>query len=120
MKNDGRIYTEPVSFSWADIKKNPEGLLPVIIQDDENLEVLMLAYMNEEAWNKTLASGVMTYFSRSRQEIWVKGETSGHYQYVRSLSLDCDNDTLLARVYQTGAACHTGARSCFFNLIEEK
>ncbi len=81
----------------------------------------MLAYMNEEAFNKTLQSGKMTYWSRSREEIWVKGLTSGHFQYVKSLLLDCDNDTILAKVAQVGAACHTGNYSCFFQeLVQRK
>ena len=77
----------------------------------------MLAYMNEEAFQKTLESGRMTYWSRSRRELWIKGLTSGHFQYVQSLTLDCDNDTLLAKVEQVGAACHTGSYSCFFKEL---
>ena len=80
----------------------------------------MLAYMNEESYEKTLLTGKMTYYSRSRQELWLKGETSGHYQYVKSLTADCDKDTILAKVSQVGAACHTGARSCFFREIAHK
>ena len=80
----------------------------------------MMAYMNEEAFEKTLATGTMTYYSRSRQKLWLKGETSGHFQYVRSLSIDCDNDTILAKVHQIGAACHTGNRSCFFTSLAAK
>lgn len=105
---------------WEDLKKNSDGMVPVIVQDYIQNDVLMMAYMNEEAYNKTCESGVMTYFSRSRQELWIKGETSGNYQYLKSLTADCDNDTLLARVLQTGVACHTGARSCFFNEIIKK
>ena len=77
----------------------------------------MVAYMNEEAYQTTLKTGRMTYYSRSRDELWVKGETSGHYQYVKSMMADCDKDTILAKVSQIGAACHTGAHSCFFNEI---
>ena len=77
----------------------------------------MLAYMNEEAFNQTVKTGRMTYYSRSRQELWIKGETSGHYQYVSSLDIDCDNDTILAKVRQIGAACHTGNRSCFYRNL---
>ena len=77
----------------------------------------MVAYMNEEAFQLTVETGRMTYWSRSRQEIWVKGLTSGHFQYVKSLFLDCDNDTILAKVEQVGAACHTGSRSCFFQTL---
>ena len=104
-------------FDFGRIKTDDKGLVPVIVQDDETEEVLMLAYMNEEAYNLTLKRGVMTYFSRSRQELWLKGDTSGHFQYVRSLKLDCDLDTILARVEQVGAACHTGSHSCFFNTV---
>ena len=105
---------------WSDLKKNSDGMVPVIVQDYKTNEVLMCAYMNEEAYIKTLKSGVMTYYSRSRQSLWIKGETSGHYQYIKALSADCDLDTLLAKVYQIGAACHTGAYSCFFNDILKK
>ena len=95
-------------------------LIPAIIQEKSTGEVLMLAYMNEEAYNTTLRTGKMTYWSRSRDELWTKGLTSGHLQYVKSLTLDCDNDTILARVSQVGAACHTGNRTCFFRpLIRE-
>ncbi len=104
-------------FTWADFKLNSDGLLPVVVQDFDNHQVLMMAYMNEEAFQHTLLTGKMTYFSRSRQELWVKGETSGHYQYLRQLSVDCDNDTLLAKVVQIGAACHTGNRSCFYREV---
>ncbi|SFA73105.1 phosphoribosyl-ATP pyrophosphatase /phosphoribosyl-AMP cyclohydrolase [Acetitomaculum ruminis DSM 5522] len=105
------------SLSWCDLKLNSDGLLPVIVQDYKTMDVLMMAYMNEEAFNTTVKTGKMTYYSRSRQNLWIKGETSGHYQYVRSLSIDCDNDTLLAKVVQIGAACHTGNKSCFYNEI---
>lgn len=106
-------------FGFDRLKTDGAGLVPVIVQDDKTDEVLMLAYMNEEAYNLTLERGVMTYFSRSRQELWLKGDTSGHFQYVRSLKLDCDLDTILARVEQVGAACHTGSHSCFFNTVAE-
>lgn len=89
------------------------GLLPAIIQDDSSGVVLMLAWMDHEAVRRTLTSGRVTFWSRSRQEYWRKGDTSGHRQYVRSVALDCDADTLLIRVEQVGAACHTGTRSCF-------
>ena len=105
------------AFGWEELKKNSDGLVPVIVQDADNLEVLMMAYMNQEAYEMTIATGRMTYFSRSRQQLWIKGETSGHYQYVRSLAIDCDEDTLLARVIQIGAACHTGNRSCFYRDV---
>ena len=106
------------SIPFSEFKLNSDGLIPVIVQDYKTDEVLMLAYMNEEAYDTTITTGRMTYFSRSRQQLWIKGETSGHYQYVRSIEIDCDNDTLLAKVKQIGAACHTGNRSCFYrNLI---
>ena len=91
----------------------------VIAQDYQTNEVLMLAYMNEEAFNTTLETGKMTYWSRSRNELWTKGLTSGHLQFVKSLTLDCDNDTILAKVEQIGAACHTGNRTCFFKTLTE-
>jgi phosphoribosyl-ATP pyrophosphohydrolase/phosphoribosyl-AMP cyclohydrolase len=108
------------AYKWSDFTKNSDGMVPVIVQDYRTLEVLMMAYMNEESFEHTLKSGKMTYYSRSRQELWLKGETSGHYQYVKSLTADCDMDTILARVSQVGVACHTGARSCFFNEITKK
>lgn len=108
------------ALKWADFKKNSDGMVPVIVQDYRTDEVLMLAYMNEEAFDYTIHSGRMTYYSRSRQELWVKGLTSGHIQYVKSLTADCDYDTILAKVSQVGAACHTGNRSCFFNDIVKK
>lgn len=109
-----------VKFKWEDFKKNSEGLVPVVVQEAKTDEVLMVAYMNEEAYEQTVRTGKMTYFSRSRQELWLKGETSGHYQYVKSLTADCDLDTILARVTQVGAACHTGNHSCFFQEILTK
>lgn len=107
-------------ISFAEMKKNSDGLVPVIVQDYKNNEVLMLAYMDEKAYNKTMETGKMTYFSRERKRLWVKGEESGHFQYVKSLSIDCDNDTLLAKVMQVGAACHTGNRSCFYRELVKK
>lgn len=114
------VNTYEASISWEDVRPDCNGLLPVVVQDYRTLEVLMVAYMNEEAYNLTVRTGRMTYFSRSRQEIWVKGLTSGHYQYVRELAIDCDSDTLLAKVVQIGAACHTGNRSCFYRTILKK
>ncbi len=108
------------SISWEEFKKNSDGMVPVIVQDYKTDAVLMLAYMNKEAYEKTLSTGKMTYWSRSRHELWIKGDTSGHYQYVKSLTADCDKDTILAKVSQVGAACHTGSYSCFFNSIMEK
>ena len=104
-------------MEFSEFKLNPDGLLPVVVQDYKTNEVLMMAYMNEDAFNHTVKSGRMTYFSRSRQERWIKGETSGHFQYVKSLTADCDKDTLLAKVEQIGAACHTGNRTCFYQPI---
>lgn len=104
-------------IEFSQFKTNDQGLIPVIVQHYKTQEVLMLAYMNEEAFYQTIKSGRMTYFSRSRQSLWVKGETSGHFQYVKSLTIDCDYDTLLAKVDQIGAACHTGNPTCFYQPI---
>jgi phosphoribosyl-AMP cyclohydrolase len=98
--------------------KDPAALIPAIVQDVTNNEVLMLAYMNAESLALTLSTGKATYWSRSRNELWVKGATSGHYQDVQSVSLDCDGDALLLKVIQTGAACHTGDRTCFHTPLE--
>ena len=96
------------------------GLIPAIVQDYKTGEVLMLAYMNEQAWQETLTTGEATYWSRSRQELWVKGKTSGNVQLVKEILIDCDDDTVLLRVEQVGgAACHTGYRSCFFKKVED-
>lgn len=119
-ENGIQVETFEAAYKWADFKLNNDGMVPVVVQDYRTLEVLMVAYMNEEAYNQTISTGKMTYFSRSRNELWLKGETSGHYQYVKSLTADCDMDTILAKVSQVGAACHTGARSCFFNEITKK
>lgn len=94
------------------------GLLPAIAQDVETGQVLMVAYMNREAWRRTLASGQATYWSTSRGGLWVKGETSGHVQRVREILVDCDADALLLKVEQTGVACHEGYPSCFFRRVE--
>lgn len=112
--------TEKISLSWEELKLNSDGMLTVVVQDHKSGAVLMVAYMNKEAYEQTLATGRMTYWSRSRNELWVKGLTSGHVQYVKSLAIDCDNDTLLARVEQVGAACHTGNYSCFYRELEMK
>jgi len=113
------VQETDVDLKWSQFKLGVDGLLPCIVQDVHTGQVLMMAYMNEEAFWRTCQTGRMTYFSRSRQSLWLKGETSGHYQYVRSLSADCDWDTLLAKVEQVGVACHTGAYSCFFRPILE-
>ena len=95
------------------------GLVPAIVQDNETGEILMLAYMNPEALNATLSTGKATYYSRSRQTLWVKGETSGNVQLVKEIRIDCDDDTVLIKVEQLGgAACHTGHRSCFYKKVE--
>jgi phosphoribosyl-AMP cyclohydrolase len=101
------------------LKYDDKGLVAAVIQDDENDEVLMLAFMNEEAVRRTLATRRVTYWSRSRQAYWVKGETSGFTQELKSAYYDCDKDALLLRVIQKGAACHEGYRSCFFRRIDE-
>jgi len=99
------------------LKTDQNGLIPAIIQDDENKEVLMVGYMNREAVRKTLESGRVCFWSRSRQEYWIKGETSGHTQTVRTVAFDCDGDALLIKVEQKGGACHVGYRSCFFREV---
>jgi len=96
------------------------GLMPVITQDATSKEVLMLAWMNKEALSKTLDSGYVTYWSRSRNQLWVKGETSGHTQELVSLSIDCDGDAILCRVNQLGVACHTGRRHCFYLKVNHE
>ncbi len=115
-----QVETFEAAYGWTAFRQNSEGLVPVVVQDYRTLEVLMVAYMNQEAYEQTLYTGKMTYYSRSRQELWLKGATSGHYQYVKSLTADCDMDTILAKVSQVGAACHTGSRSCFFQEITKK
>jgi phosphoribosyl-AMP cyclohydrolase len=101
----------------ARLRRNEAGLVPAIVQQHDTGEVLMLAWMNDEALHRTITTGRATYYSRSRGTLWVKGETSGHHQYVRSVALDCDGDTLLVKVDQIGVACHTGARTCFDDQI---
>lgn len=118
--NDIAVNTFESALPWEEFKLNSDGHVTVVVQDYKTDEVLMVGYMNEEAYRTTLQTGKMTYYSRSRDELWVKGETSGHYQYVKSLTADCDMDTILAKVSQVGAACHTGSHSCFFNKIIEK
>ena len=121
LEENGIVTTkEKVTYSFEDFKLNSDGHIPVVVQDYKTQEVLMVAYMNKEAYETTLKTGKMTYFSRSRNELWIKGATSGHYQYVQSLTIDCDYDTILAKVIQIGAACHTGNKTCFFQPILEK
>lgn len=101
------------------LKFNQDGLIPAIAQDSNTNKVLMLAWMNKESLEMTLKTGFATYFSRSRNQLWKKGETSGHVQEVVSISVDCDFDTILLTVKQTGPACHTGSHSCFFNEMNK-
>lgn len=119
-ENGIRVDTFETDVKWEDFKYNSDGMVPVVVQDYRTNEVLMVAYMNKEAYETTLKTGKMTYFSRSRKSLWLKGETSGHFQYVKSLTADCDMDTILAKVSQTGSACHTGSYSCFFHEIVKK
>jgi phosphoribosyl-AMP cyclohydrolase len=98
-----------------------DGLVPAIVQDAETKEVLMLAYMNRQSWEATLQTGKATYWSRSRQKLWLKGETSGHFQLIKAIFIDCDDDTILLQVNQLGeAACHTGYKSCFYRKLNDK
>lgn len=108
------------SMSFDEFKLNSDGLIPCVTQHYKTGEVLMVAYMNKESYEKTIRTGRMTYWSRSRNELWTKGDTSGHYQFVKSLTIDCDKDTILAKVSQIGAACHTGSRTCFFTDLVRK
>lgn len=113
---------EPVvmpQVSWSEFKTDSNGLIPAIIRDYESGELLMMAWLNELAWQQTLQTGLMHYYSRSRKSQWLKGETSGHFQQVRAIAVDCDADTLLVDVYQIGPACHTGNRSCFFRQLAD-
>lgn len=113
-----KTLESPIPFE--EFKLNSDGMLTVVTQDYKTNEVLMVAYMTKEAFEQTVETGVMTYYSRSRDELWVKGDTSGHFQYVKSLTIDCDKDTLLAKVRQVGNACHTGNYSCFFTDLVKK
>lgn len=107
-------------MNLENLKFDEKGLIPAIVQDYKDNEVLMMAYMNKESLEKTLETGKATYFSRSRNSLWLKGESSGHFQNVKSISYDCDADTLLLKIEQVGnIACHTGERSCFFNTLKE-
>lgn len=115
------VNTFQSAIPFEEFQLNEEGLIPCIVQDYKTAEVLMMAYMNQESYEETIRSGRMTYYSRSREKLWTKGETSGNFQYVKSLTIDCDKDTLLAKVSQVGVACHTGSRSCFFtNLVQKE
>lgn len=103
--------------NFSEIKFDERGLVPAVVQDAATKEVLMLAYMNRESLELTIRDRKACYFSRSRQKLWLKGETSGHYQLVKSIKYDCDGDTLLLEVEQIGVSCHTGNRSCFFRTL---
>lgn len=107
-----------IKFKLQTLKFDKNGLIPAIIQDYKNNEVLMVAYMNKESLRRTLKSGKTCFWSRSRKEYWVKGLTSGHFQFVKSVAYDCDTDALLIKVRQLGSACHTGNRSCFYRKIK--
>src|SRR5207247_837831 len=102
------------------LKFNADGLIPAIIQEESSGRVLMLGWMNRASLEKTLESGKTVFWSRSRKAFWLKGETSGHFQLIKDIALDCDGDTLLIRVEQIGAACHEGYQSCFFRSLREK
>ena len=115
-----RVNSFESKINFSDFKLNEQGLIPVVVQEYKTGQVLMVAYMNEESFNETIRTGKMTYYSRSRQSLWLKGETSGHFQFVKSLKVDCDKDTILAKVKQIGVACHTGSYSCFFNELVQK
>jgi len=107
-----------MKLNLKDLKFDKTGLIPAIIQDYKTSEVLMLAYMNKESLSRTIKQGKTCFWSRSRKEYWTKGETSGHYQFVKSIAYDCDMDALLVKVRQAGVACHTGNRSCFYRKIK--
>lgn len=107
-----------VSFKLASLKFDKYGLIPAIVQDAQDKEILMLAYMNKESLRRTLKQGKTCFWSRSRKGYWIKGLTSGNFQFVKSIAYDCDLDALLIQVRQVGKACHTGNRSCFYRLIK--
>jgi len=113
------ISTTNLTFNINDVKFNKDGLIPVISQCHNSGEVLMMAWMNFDSINKTIETQNMYYFSRSRNSLWMKGETSGNFQKLYELRLDCDGDTLLALIEQKGVACHTGAKSCFFKKYDD-
>ena len=103
-----------------DLKYNDKGLIPVIVQDIKTDKVLMMAYMNKESLNISITTGYATYYSRSRNKLWKKGETSGNIQKIKEILIDCDEDTLLLKVEQKGVACHTGNQTCFFRELDKK
>lgn len=108
-----------MSFDPATLRFNDAGLIPAVAQDAQSGEVLMMAWMNADAVVQTLETGRVTYWSRSRQAFWIKGETSGHIQELVDFRVDCDRDCLLVKVKQTGAACHTGRRTCFYTAVRD-
>jgi phosphoribosyl-ATP pyrophosphohydrolase/phosphoribosyl-AMP cyclohydrolase len=116
MKNEECIIT---TRTLNKLRFNSDGLIPAIVQDDKTKDVLMLAYMNLASLKETIKGGRTCFWSRSRKEYWVKGMTSGHFQYVKSIAYDCDLDTLLIQVRQIGGACHTGKRSCFYRKLKK-
>ena len=118
LESDAAGTTYPLGDILQQVRFNSDGLIPAVAQEAVTGEVLMLAWMNRESLELTLSSGRMTYWSRSRQALWLKGESSGCFQVVESASLDCDGDALLFRVHQTGGACHTGRRSCFYLAMD--
>lgn len=119
MNNQINYVAKPLTCSqdFDTFKLDTNGLIPCITQDYQTNEVLMMAFMNKESFAKTLETGYMVYYSRSRQKLWKKGEESGHLQYVQELLIDCDKDTILAKVAQVGAACHTGNPTCFYTSL---
>lgn len=120
IQNGIKVNTFESSIDFDTFKLDDKGLIPCIVQDYKTSEVLMMAYMNKESYYKTLETGRMTYYSRSRQKLWMKGEESGHFQFVKELIIDCDKDTILAKVSQIGVACHTGNPTCFFTPLAKK
>ena len=121
-ESSAESYPEPIRLPdvpWESFKTDASGLVPAIIRDHNNAEILMMAWLNQMAWEQTLATGLMHYYSRSRQDQWLKGEQSGHFQQVRAVHVDCDADTLLIDVLQIGPACHTGSRSCFYRSLDQ-
>lgn len=120
IQNGIKVNTFESSIDFDTFKLDDKGLIPCVVQDYKTSEVLMMAYMNKESYYKTLETGRMTYYSRSRQKLWMKGEESGHFQFVKELIIDCDKDTILAKVSQIGVACHTGNPTCFFTPLAKK
>jgi phosphoribosyl-AMP cyclohydrolase len=114
----GRRLSAAECINLKNLKFDKQGLIPAIIQDYRNKEVLMLAYVNRESLRRSIKLGKTYFWSRSRKKYWVKGETSGNFQFIKSISYDCDQDALLIRVRQVGVACHTGNRSCFYRRVK--